>query len=81
MRAPILHKDETVTLRGRCSGLRLFIIHRPFTVSGGGGFRWVALSGRTNIGTFTCFPDSLSAFKAMEARVREFHPKAVIYIS
>jgi len=80
MRNPILRKGEKIMMRGRCASLRLYIIERPFTVVGGGGFRWAALSGKTNIGTFSCFPDSPSAFTAMESRVRELHPKARLLV-
>jgi len=80
MRNPIMREDEKITMRGRCANLRLFIIKRPFTVAGGGGFRWAALSSKTNIGAFAYFSDSPGAFKAMETRIREFHPKAMLYI-
>jgi hypothetical protein len=81
MRNPVLKTGERITIRGRCSDLRLFVIEREFTVIGGGGFRYAALSGGTKIGTFAYFKDSPSAIAAMVAHLREFKPKAVIHLS
>lgn len=71
MRSPILHSNEQIIARGRCSDLRLYIIRRD-----SGGFRWAALSGKTNIGTFTCFASAADARDSMATRVREFKPRA-----
>lgn len=71
MRSPIIHSNEQITARGRCSDLRLFIIRRD-----NGGFRWAALSGKTNIGTFAVYPTAAAAQDAMVERVRVFKPRA-----
>lgn len=73
MRNPILKTGETVIGRARCSDLRLYVIGGP------GGFRWAALSGKTNIGTFACFKDAADARDAMALRVREWKPRAKFY--
>ena len=70
MRNPILGTGETVIGQGRCSDLRLFVIGGP------NGYRWAALSGKTNIGTFAYFQDAADARDAMTARVRAFKPRA-----
>lgn len=75
MRNPILGTDETVIGRGRCSDLRLFIIGGP------NGYRWAALSGKTNIGTFSVFKDAADARDSMTARVRAFKPRAKFYLA
>ena len=72
MRNPLLGKDESVIARGRCSDLRLFIIKSP------AGYRWAALSGKTNIGTFSCFKDAADARDSMVNGVRVFKPRADI---
>lgn len=71
MRSPIIHSNEQITARGRCSDFRLYIIRRDT-----GGFRWAALSGKTNIGTFTVYPTAADARDAMAERVRAFKPRA-----
>ena len=71
MRTPTIHSNEQITARGRCSDLRLFIIRRD-----NGGFRWAALSGKTNIGTSVLYPTAADARDAMAARVRAFKPRA-----
>ena len=75
MRNPILNHDETIIGRGRCADLRLFVIGGPR------GYRYVALSGKTNIDTFSCFKDAADARDAMANRVREFKPRAKFHMA
>ena len=72
MKTPILKSDETIFARGRCSDLRLFIIAGPQ------GYRYAALSSKTNIGTFAFTKDAADARDALVNRVREFKPLAAI---
>lgn len=70
MRNLILLKDEYIIGRGRCADLRLYVIGGPK------GYRWAALSGKTNIGTFACFTSAADARDDMAERVRKFKPHA-----
>lgn len=70
MRKPMLWKNETIVAKGRCATLRLYIIGGPK------GYRWAALNGKTELGTFSCFKDAADARDSMTNRVRMSHPRA-----
>jgi len=54
------------------------IMEKPLRPQDSPGYRWAALSGKTNIGTFSCFKDAADARDSMVNRVRVFKPRADI---